>query len=212
MGNKSNQFYNFLKKHSISESTYSVFELYETILREKNKKFNLVSDRSLENIRLTHFLDSVLITDFLDLRNSRVLDFGSGGGFPGIPLKILYPSIEIFCVESIRKKVLFLKLVKQELNLSEMTIIHSRFEDLDREIDSSFDYIMVRAVKMNDEYFQKAFELLKPSGKLILYKSALNNDEVDKINRYKDCEVTEIIRKEYSGLGKRAFIIAKKNG
>ena len=212
MQNKSKQFYNFLKKHSISEGAYGLFELYETIMREKNKKFNLVSEKSIENIWITHFFDSILITDFLDFSNSRVLDFGSGGGFPGIPLKIFYPSMELYCVESIRKKVLFLRLIKQELNLSETTIIHSRFEDLNSTLHSSFDYIVVRAVKMNEEYFTKAFTLLKPSGKLILYKSKVNNDEVDKINQYKDCETTEIIRKEYSGLGKRAVIIVKKHG
>lgn len=202
----------FLKQHGISERAYNLFELYEVILREKNKKFNLVSEASIENIWLTHFFDSILIADFIDLSDSRILDFGSGGGFPGIPLKIIYPSIELSCVESIRKKVLFLKLLKQELKLTETTIIHSRFEDLDQSLESSFDYIAVRAVKMNDEYFLKAFSLLKPSGKLILYKSTVINDEVDKIKQYKDCETTEIIRKEYSGLGKRAFIIVKKHG
>ncbi len=212
MQNKSKQFYDFLKQHSIPDGAYNLFVLYEKILREKNKKINLVSERSLENIWLTHFLDSILITDFLDFSNSRVLDFGSGGGFPGIPLKIIFPSMGLFCIESIRKKVLFLRLIKQELNLSRTTIIHSRFEDLNSTLHSSFDYIVVRAVKMNDEYFMKAFELLKPSGKLILYKSKVNNDEVDKINQYKDCEKTEIIRKEYSGLGKRALIIVKKHG
>lgn len=212
MQNKSKQFYNFLEKRGISEGAYNLFILYEKILREKNKKFNLVSETSLGNIWITHFLDSVIIAEDIDFSNSRVLDFGSGGGFPGIPLKISYPLMELYCVESIRKKVLFLKLVKQELNLSETTIIHSRFEELDNNIKSSFDYIVVRAVKMNDKYFMKAFELLKPSGKLILYKSKVNNDEVDKINQYKDCEKTEIIRKEYSGLGKRALIIVKKHG
>ncbi|HHI87605.1 MAG TPA: 16S rRNA (guanine(527)-N(7))-methyltransferase RsmG [Candidatus Cloacimonetes bacterium] len=212
MQNKSKQFYNFLEKRGISENAYNLFVLYEKILREKNKKFNLVSETSLGNIWITHFLDSVIIAEDIDFSNSRVLDFGSGGGFPGIPLKISYPLMELYCVESIRKKVLFLKLVKQELNLSETTIIHSRFEELDNNIKSSFDYIVVRAVKMNDKYFMKAFELLKPSGKLILYKSKVNNDEVDKINQYKDCEKTEIIRKEYSGLGKRALIIVKKHG
>jgi len=212
MQNKSKQFYNFLEKRGISENAYNLFVLYEKILREKNKKFNLVSETSLGNIWIKHFLDSVIIAEDIDFSNSRVLDFGSGGGFPGIPLKISYPLIELYCVESIRKKVLFLKLVKQELNLSETTIIHSRFEELDNNIKSSFDYIVVRAVKMNDKYFMKAFELLKPSGKLILYKSKVNNDEVDKINQYKDCEKTEIIRKEYSGLGKRALIIVKKHG
>ena len=212
MQNKSKQFYDFLKKHSISENSYRLFELYEKILRKKNKKFNLVSDTSLGNIWITHFLDSVIIVEDIDFSNSRVLDFGSGGGFPGIPLKIFYPSMELCCVESIRKKVLFLRLIKQELKLQKMTIINSRFEELDNDLESSFDHIVVRAVKMNEEYFAKAFELLKPSGKLILYKSTVNNDEVDKINRYNDCEATEIIRKEYSGLGKRALIIVKKHG
>jgi 16S rRNA (guanine527-N7)-methyltransferase len=172
----------------------------------------LVSETSLANIWITHFLDSVIIAEDIDFSNSRVLDFGSGGGFPGIPLKIFYPSMELYCVESIRKKVLFLRLIKRELNLSRTTIIHSRFEDLDHDLESGFDYIVVRAVKMNDEYFAKAFTLLKPSGKLILYKSKVNNDEVDKINQYKDFENIEIIRKEYSGLGKRALIIVKKHG
>ena len=206
------EFQNFLKYHNISELAYNLFELYETILTEKNKKFNLVSNTSLEKIWLTHFFDSTLIADIIDLSDSRILDFGSGGGFPGIPLKIIYPSIKLFCVESIRKKVLFLKFLKQELHLQETTIVHSRFEDVTQSLENSFNYITVRAVKMNDVYFRKAFSLLKPLGKLIIYKSKVNIDEVDKIKQYADCETTEIIRKEYSRLGKRAFIIVKKYG
>ncbi len=205
-------FQNFLKQHNISELAFNLFELYEKILTEKNKKFNLVSNTSLEKIWFTHFFDSVLIADFLDISNASLLDFGSGGGFPGLPLKIIYPSIKLFCVESVRKKVLFLKFLKQELNLKDTTIIQSRFEDVEQSLENSLDYITVRAVKMNDDYFRKAFSLLKPSGKLILYKSEVNIDEVDKIKQYADCEKTEIIRKEYSGLGKRAFIIVKKHG
>jgi len=206
------QFQDFLEQHGISENAFQLFETYEMILREKNKKFNLVSNSSIEKIWLAHFLDSILIADIIDLSDSRILDFGSGGGFPGIPLKIIFPSMELYCIESKRKKALFLKLLKQELELPEITIINSRLEDLDQNMASSFDYVTVRAVKMNDEYFMKAFELLKPSGKIILYKSKVNNDEVDKIKQYEDCETTEIIRKEYSGLGKRAFIIVKKHG
>jgi len=206
------QFQDFLEQHGISENAFQLFETYEMILREKNKKFNLVSNSSIEKIWLAHFLDSILIADIIDLSDSRILDFGSGGGFPGIPLKIIFPSMELYCIESKRKKALFLKLLKQELELPEITIINSRLEDLDQNMASSFDYVTVRAVKMNDEYFMKAFELLKPSGKIILYKSKVNNDEVDKIKQYEDYETTEIIRKEYSGLGKRAFIIVKKHG
>ncbi len=212
MQNKSDQFLAFIRNNNFPEQTFDKFIHFENLLINKNQKLNLVSDNSLENIWITHFLDSVIIAEDIDFSNSRILDFGSGGGFPGIPLKILNPSIELFCVESIRKKVLFLKLIKQELGLTKMNIINSRFEELDHNIISSFDYIVVRAVKMNDEYFAKAFELLKPSGKLILYKSRVNNNEVDKINRYKECAETEIIRKEYPGLGKRAFIIVKKHG
>ncbi|MCD6329822.1 MAG: 16S rRNA (guanine(527)-N(7))-methyltransferase RsmG [Candidatus Cloacimonetes bacterium] len=206
------QFQDFLEQHGISENAFQLFETYEMILREKNKKFNLVSNSSIEKIWLAHFLDSILIADIIDLSDSRILDFGSGGGFPGIPLKIIFPSMELYCIESKRKKALFLKLLKQELELPEITIINSRLEYLDQNMASSFDYVTVRAVKMNDEYFMKAFELLKPSGKIILYKSKVNNDEVDKIKQYEDYETTEIIRKEYSGLGKRAFIIVKKHG
>lgn len=212
MQNKSDQFLAFIRNNNFPEQTFDKFIHFENLLINKNQKLNLVSDNSLENIWITHFLDSVIIAEDIDFSNSRILDFGSGGGFPGIPLKILNPSIELFCVESIRKKVLFLKLIKQELSLTKMNIINSRFEELDHNIIRSFDYIVVRAVKMNDEYFAKAFELLKPSGKLILYKSRVNNNEVDKINRYKECAETEIIRKEYPGLGKRAFIIVKKHG
>ena len=205
-------FTNFLLNHNFSLDLLEKFRIYHSVLNEKSQKLNLISKNSLERIWTAHFLDSILICEKINFSNKTVLDFGSGGGFPGIPLKIFYPSMELYCVESIRKKVLFLRLIKQELKLQKMTIINSRFEELDNDLESSFDHIVVRAVKMNDEYFAKAFELLKPSGKLILYKSTVNNDEVDKINRYNDCEATEIIRKEYSGLGKRALIIVKKHG
>jgi len=205
------QLHNFLKKLGISESAYNLFELYEVILSEKIKNSTWFQNHPFK-IFGSHIFWLHSYCRFSRFKWFPHYGFWEWGWLSGNTTKIIYPSIELFCVESIRKKVLFIKLLKQELNLSETTIIHSRFEDLEQSLENSFDYLVVRAVKMNDEYFLKAFSLLKPSGKLILYKSKVNNDEVDKIKQYANCDTIEIIRKEYSGLGKRAVIIVKKHG
>ncbi|MBN2017529.1 MAG: 16S rRNA (guanine(527)-N(7))-methyltransferase RsmG [Candidatus Cloacimonetes bacterium] len=205
-------FLDFLRKHKVQNSVIEKFEKYETLIQEKNQKFNLVSEKTINTIWTTHFLDSVLLSNYNDLGNSYILDFGSGAGFPGIPLKIICYDMKLYCVESIKKKALFITFIKDKLNLSDTEILTCRFENITEDLNGTFDHIVVRAVKMTDQYFEKAFKLLKPAGSIILYKSKVIDDEVDKIKNYQDCASTEIIRNEISGLGRRAYIIVKKHG
>ncbi|HHI87691.1 MAG TPA: 16S rRNA (guanine(527)-N(7))-methyltransferase RsmG [Candidatus Cloacimonetes bacterium] len=200
----------FISKKNLDEISFAQFEKYESLLLEKNKKFNLISKNTESEIWSKHFFDSVLIAEHLDFNNTSVLDFGSGAGFPGIPLKIIFPSMKLYCLESTRKKTLFLKLLVQELELETIQIINDRIENLDVNYNDFFDILLVRAVKMSDEYLKKAFEILRSDGSLIVYKSTIDDNEVDKINALSECQTIKLQRIEKDVPWKRAFIIAKK--
>ncbi len=203
-------FISFVRKHGLNPDIITKFEKYESLLLEKNQHFNLISRTTEEEIWTRHFLDSVLITNYLDFYDKTILDFGSGAGFPGIPLKLIYPSTKLFCIESIRKKTLFLRLLVQELELKDVVILQDRIENINEDYNSCFDSILVRAVKMKDEYIKKAFELLRSGGQLILYKSKIDSNEVDKINAIPECQTITEQRIEKDVPEKRAFIIAEK--
>lgn len=203
-------FITFIKKNNFDLNVLETFEKFKSLLCERNKKFNLISKSTEKEIWTRHFLDSLLISEYLDFNNTTVLDFGSGAGFPGIPLKVMFPSMKLYCLESIRKKTLFLKLVIQELGLKDVEVIQKRIENLDTNLCDYFDRMIVRAVKMNEDYLRKAFMLLRSGGSLILYKSMIEANEVDKIKAFPECQTIKEQRIEKDVPGRRAFIIAKK--
>jgi len=200
----------FIKQHNCDLNVLKKFEKYEYLLYEKNQKFNLISKNTEKEIWTRHFLDSLLIAEYLDFNKATALDFGSGAGFPGIPLKIIFPSMKLYCLESIRKKTLFLTLLVDELDLKDVKVIQKRIEDLETNFNNYFDRMLVRAVKMNDEYLMKAFMLLQSGGSLILYKSMIEANEVDKIKTFPECQTIKERRIKKNVLGRRAFIIAEK--
>lgn len=102
------------------------FEKYEKLLREWSAKMNLVAPSTLSDIKNRHFKDSAQLADFLP-KNVNIVDLGSGAGFPGVVLAIL--GWNVTCIESISKKAGFLSILKQELNLPNLTIINDRIEN-----------------------------------------------------------------------------------
>ncbi len=117
----------------------SMFEIY----RVWNEKVNLISRKDFDNFYERHVLHSLSISMFFKFHhNTKIMDVGTGGGFPGVPLAIIYPDVDFYLIDSIRKKTLALNEIIKELGLSNVTILNNRVED----INDTFDFIVCRAV------------------------------------------------------------------
>ena len=112
----------------ITDKQLSMLEEYYNILIEENNKYNLTNITDKEQAYLKHFYDSLTIVKVINLDNQTLCDIGTGAGFPGLVLKILFPSLDITLVEATEKRCKFLQLVIEKLNLSKVTVINERAE------------------------------------------------------------------------------------
>ena len=118
---------------SLTDKQASQFKEYYEMLIETNKVMNLTAVTEFEDVVRKHFIDSIMIARVLDVEKIRsVVDIGTGAGFPGLPLKIVYPHISLTLVDSLGKRVRFLQAVVDKLELTDTVAVHSRSEDLAR--------------------------------------------------------------------------------
>jgi len=118
---------------SVSNLQLDLFEKYYTLLLEWNEKVNLTAITEPLDVIRKHFLDSLLLAKDLDFSKlGSLIDIGTGAGFPGLPLKILYPHLEVTLLDSLKKRCLFLEEVARQLALENVTVIHDRAEMLAR--------------------------------------------------------------------------------
>ncbi|MFX0549876.1 16S rRNA (guanine(527)-N(7))-methyltransferase RsmG [Hathewaya histolytica] len=132
-----------------TKEKYEQFMLYKDLIKEWNQKVNLTSIKEDEEIIKKHFIDSIKIFKFEGLKDAKkVIDIGTGGGFPGIPMKIVNPKCEMVLLDSLNKRVNFLNIVIKELKLDNISTIHGRAEDfaLNPEYREQFDCVVSRAV------------------------------------------------------------------
>ncbi|MEN6375715.1 MAG: 16S rRNA (guanine(527)-N(7))-methyltransferase RsmG [Smithella sp.] len=150
------------------------FDVYRRELLKWNEKTNLISEKSAKEIESRHFLDSLTALKFIGSENSRIIDIGCGAGFPGIPLKIASPTLQLYLVETNRKKVSFLKHIVRLLNLTDTIVLHERVENLlqDAKWKEFFDILISRAAFKLPEMLPWGAFFLKPSGRLIALKSS----------------------------------------
>lgn len=133
----------------ISGKQMMCFATFEKELLEWNQKFNLTAIRDAESIRTKHFLDSLSCTlAWKSMPPGHLIDIGTGAGFPGIPLKILYPAMKLTLVESVGKKVTFLRHIVKVLGLENVEVFQSRAEDLGQDAShrEKYDWAVARAV------------------------------------------------------------------
>jgi len=165
-------FFEFLQGQDLfTEQIAEAFDRYFECLCEENQKLNLFSRQmSSGDIWIKHFLDSVsIVTVYRDFTHKAVLDFGTGGGLPGIPLKILFPECEMSFLDGTQKKIASVKRICERLCLQRVRFYPDRVEMLDK--STSFDIVVSRGVKMSP-LIQKALSgLLSGGGRLFLYKS-----------------------------------------
>lgn len=177
------------------------FEHFHQLLSEHNKNVNLVSRKMTPQSYWTqHFLDSLLPVECLDFADKTVLDFGSGGGLPGIPIQLVSTGCEMVLLDSIAKKTKILAQMVEALSLPNTAVECVRLEDyafLARR--PSFDLILCRAVALQERYNSPLRRLLKPSGHLVMYKSHAMDD-------LEGIKYTQILSREDEILGKRSII------
>ena len=128
---------------NLSSRQLSQFELLESLYKEWNEKINVISRKDTEELYERHVLHSLAIAKVIKFKeNSKILDVGTGGGFPGIPLAIMYPNSEFLLVDSIGKKIKVVNAIADSLDLSNLRAIHTRAED----VNEKFDFVVSRAV------------------------------------------------------------------
>lgn len=124
------------------------FDVYLDELIEWNKKFNLTAITDPQEIRVKHFEDSLTLSDAYDFSNKdiAVLDIGTGAGFPGIPLKMVFPNIQLTLLDSVNKKIEFLKHIVEKLSLAGIKIVWARAEDFATDNREKYDVVVCRAL------------------------------------------------------------------
>jgi len=196
-------FEDFLRKHLDQkdfERVIHTFEEYLEALKNENSKVNLVSrETQARDYWSKHFLDSILLIRFLNFSKKIILDFGAGGGLPGIPLKIIFPDASVYLLDSRQKKVGSIRNIIKKLDLKRCFTIVSRLEDLQDNWADTFDIIVCRAVKILPEYKDKMFQLLKNEGRIYLYKSK-KLDDIAQFENYKIYDVS------HQSIGERKII------
>lgn len=165
-------------------------DTYYHILTEENKKYNLTAITSKKEIYLKHFYDSITISKIIKLTNQTLCDIGTGAGFPGVVLQILYPTLKVTLIESNKKKCNFLNILKKELNLVNLTIINQRAEEYSINNREVFDIVTSRAVAPLKHLLEYSIPLVKEQGFFIAMKSNIENEEKNIDNYYKKLDIT----------------------
>ncbi len=164
----------------LDEQQLALFDLYQSELIKWNAKTNLISEKTTDEIVTRHFLDSLTAVKYITPPDARMVDIGCGAGFPGIPLKIALPSIQLYLLETNRKKISFLKHIIRLLNLKDTFTLHDRTENIIRTDDwrEKFDIAISRAALKLPDLMSLGNYFLAPGGLLITLKGPAVADEL----------------------------------
>ena len=159
-------------KITLSEEQISQLERYYELLCEWNEKINLTAITDPKGVAVKHFADSLSIFNYINVpQNARVIDVGTGAGFPGLVLKIARPDIKLTLLDSLQKRLNFLQVVCNELNL-DSKLIHSRAEEGGQDLDQreSFDLVVSRAVAQLNILCEYCIPYVRLSGSFVAFK------------------------------------------
>lgn len=217
MNYNTTKFINDLKAIGIelSDEQIEQFLTYYEMLIEKNKVMNLTAITDFDEVLEKHFEDSLSLIQAVDLEKSQaVIDLGTGAGFPGIPLKIAFPNLQITLADSLNKRILFLDDVIRELGLTGIDTVHGRAEDLAKNSDyrEKFDLCVSRAVANLSTLSEYCIPFVKIGGKFISYKAGECDEEVaaSKSSIFLLGGKISDIKKFELGESGRAFVIIDK--
>ena len=166
---------------ALNDTQKQQFIAFYEYLAEKNKVMNLTGITEFQEVLVKHFLDSLACVKAVDMTKVRkIMDIGTGAGFPGIPLKIVYPELEVVLLDSLNKRIKFLDEVIRTLGLEKIRTIHGRAEDFakKKEYRECFDLCVSRAVANLATLSEYCLPFVKVEGEFISYKSGDSDEEI----------------------------------
>jgi 16S rRNA (guanine527-N7)-methyltransferase len=178
------------------------FTALEPLYKEWNEKINVISRKDIDSLYLKHVLHSLAITTVIEFKQgTQVIDIGTGGGFPGVPLAIFFPEVQFHLVDSIGKKLKIIEAVKEEIGLTNVTTQHCRAEEIR---NRQFDFVVSRAVAPLKELWQWGKPLIKkgsdqelPNGLICLKGGDLTTEVHESGLRPRMISIEEIFPEEY---------------
>ena len=181
---KPETFYTLLDQQNIilTDQQKFQFERYFELLVEWNEKINLTAITEKEEVYLKHFYDSIapILQGLIENQEIKLLDIGAGAGFPSLPMKILFPQLEVTIIDSLNKRINFLQLLSEELGLEGVNFYHGRAEDFaqDKNFRALFDIVTARAVARMQVLSELTIPYLKVGGKLLALKASNAPEEL----------------------------------
>ena len=177
--------------NSLLEANLETFELFESLLAEENKKYNLTRISSSAQVRTRHFLDSVAALPILDIiveshkKPLRILDAGSGAGFPGLVLAVVRPEWSFVSLEATEKKVFFQKKICDALKLKNVQVIHGRAEQFasQKAFRETFDIVTARALADMSVLAELTLGFLRKNGMALFWKGPSVEDELTRADK-----------------------------
>jgi len=216
-----NEFVEICEENDIYLNTQQIgqIEIYTDELKRWNKYVNLISRKDIDNILDKHILHSLSILKYVPIFDNAIcLDIGSGGGLPGIPLKIAKPNMKLIMIDSIAKKINIIKQIVEKLDLKNVELINDRVENLakNKTYANSIDYVVARAVASTDLMLKWSIPLIKNNGKIVLLKGGDLSKEIADANRIaKSIKIEEIPIKlkgfDYFEREKKKLIIIRRD-
>ena len=161
------------------------YERYFELLVEWNEKINLTAITEKDEVYLKHFYDSIapILQGLIENQPIRLLDIGAGAGFPSLPMKILFPELDVTIIDSLNKRINFLHLLAEELGLSGVHFYHGRAEDFaqDKAFRAQFDIVTARAVARMQVLSELTIPYLKVGGQLLALKASNAPEELEEV-------------------------------
>ena len=177
----------------IDKDKLNKLDKFYNLLISWNEKINLTTITKKEDVYLKHFYDSLTLYKEIDLNKPiKLCDVGSGAGFPGIVLKIVFPSLDIVLVDSLNKRVNYLNEIIKELGLNNIYAVHYRMEDFVKEHEEEFDIITARAVANVKVLSEISVKALKINGKLVFMKANIDEEITNIDNMMKELKINDM--------------------
>lgn len=173
------EFYEKLNDHGVilTNKMIKQLEKYYNFLISENEKYNLTAITEKKEVYFKHFYDSIMIGSYIDVLGKKILDVGSGAGFPGIPLKIVYPDFKLVIVDSLGKRINFLTKLLEILDLKDVSLVNMRIEEYKEK--ESYDLVIARAVARLNQLLELCIPYVKVDGNFICLKG---KDYLEEIN------------------------------
>ncbi|MCL2571883.1 MAG: 16S rRNA (guanine(527)-N(7))-methyltransferase RsmG [Defluviitaleaceae bacterium] len=171
---------NWLEKNgqTLTDTQLCHMEIYQNMVL--SAPMNLTAIKDDEGFAIKHFIDSLTLLPWIDAltNNAKVIDIGTGAGFPGVPLKIARPNLDITLLDSLQKRVLFLRKALDELGYADVETVHARVEDYVKNVGEMYDIAVARAVARLEKLADYALPLVKPGGLFLAMKGPNIEEEI----------------------------------